>query len=178
MQIDGVVRDLGPVNHTAVRDKVLALDEKVWLEDDLSDWQPMRGDTRSIVLLFCDGWEPIVIDKRNGWPYLSEEVVPLATDIIDQNYAPGGRVLRAMIAKLIPGGTIKPHVDAHPSFSIGHRIHVPLKTNDDVQFVVEGQRIIMEEGKAYELNNLMTHGVHNGGKEDRIHLIFDYMEPL
>jgi aspartyl/asparaginyl beta-hydroxylase (cupin superfamily) len=83
-----------------------------------------------------------------------------------------------MVAKLLAGGTIHPHVDAHPSFSVGHRIHVPLKTNDDVQFIVEGERIIMEEGEAYELNNLLNHGVHNGGKEDRIHLIFDYMDPL
>ncbi len=178
MQIDGRVKPLGRVDHAALRDKVLALDEEAWLEDDLSDWQPMRGDTRTVVLLFCDGWEPIVIDKRSGWPRLNEQVVPLATAIIDQNFTPGGRVLRAMVAKLLVGGTIKPHVDAHPSFSVGHRVHVPLKTNDDVQFIVEGERIIMEEGKAYELNNLLSHGVHNGGKEDRIHLIFDYMDPL
>jgi len=178
MQIDGRVRPLGPVDHTALRDAVLALEEKVWFADDLSDWQPMRGDVQTVVLLFCDGWEPIVIDKRSGWPYLNEQVVPLATNIIDQNYPPGGRVLRAMAAKLIPGGSIKPHVDAHPSFSIGHRIHVPLKTNDDVQFIVDEERIVMEEGKAYELNNLLNHAVHNGGEEDRIHLIFDYMEPL
>ncbi len=64
MQIDGRVKPLGRVDHAALRDKVLALDEKAWLEDDLSDWQPMRGDTRTVVLLFCDGWEPIVIDKK------------------------------------------------------------------------------------------------------------------
>jgi len=178
MQIEGKIRALGPVNHTALKDAVMALDEKVWFEDDLSDWQPMRGDTRSVVLLFCDGWEPIVIDKRSGWPHLNEQVVPLATDIIEDNYTPGGRVLRAMIAKLIAGGTIHPHVDAHPSFSVGHRIHVPLQTNDEVQFIVDDERVIMEEGKAYELNNLLNHGVYNGGKEDRIHLIFDYMDPL
>jgi len=72
MQIDGRVKPLGRVDHAALRDKVLALDEKAWLEDDLSDWQPMRGDTRTVVLLFCDGWEPIVIDKRSGCPRLSE----------------------------------------------------------------------------------------------------------
>jgi hypothetical protein len=52
-----------------------------------------------------------------------------------------------------------------------------LQTNQGVEFTVDEERVIMEEGKAYELNNLLPHSVYNGGEEDRIHLIFDYMAP-
>ena len=177
MKIDVDVRQLGEVKHSALKDAVLALDESVWHEDDLSKWQTDRVDVQSIVLVYCDGWQPIQIARKSGWPHLNEQVIPLVTDIITQNYKPGGRLLRAMVAKLVVGGTIPLHFDKHPSFSVAHRIHVPLQTNPGVEFTVDEERVIMEEGKAYELNNLLPHGVYNGGREDRMHLIFDYMEP-
>ncbi len=177
MQIDVGVRQLGRVKHIALKDAVLALDEPVWREDDLSKWQTERADVQSVVLVYCVGWQPIRIERKSGWPHLNEQVIPLATDIISRNYQPGGRLLRAMVARLVVGGTIRLHFDKHPSFSVAHRIHVPLQTNHGVEFTVDEELVIMEEGKAYELNNLLPHGVYNGGKEDRIHLIFDYMAP-
>ena len=85
--------------------------------------------------------------------------------------------MRVMVARLVVNGTIQPHIDQHPSFTVGHRIHVPLLTNEAVEFLVDNEPVVMQEGNAYELNNLLPHSVHNGGTEDRIHLIFDYMEP-
>jgi hypothetical protein len=177
MLIKERVRQLGRVEHDALKDAVLALAEPVWHEDDLRRWQPERVDVQSVVLVFCDGWQPIRIERKSGWPHLNEQVIPLASDIISRHYTPGGRLLRAMVARLVAGGTISLHLDKHPSFAVAHRIHVPLQTNQGVEFTVDEERVIMEEGKAYELNNLLPHGVYNGGEEDRIHLIFDYMAP-
>ena len=80
-----------------------------------------------------------------------------------------------MAAKLLAGGIIKPHVDGHPSFHSGHRIHVPITTNSRVRFMIDGQPFKFEVGKAYEINNQKTHSVMNKGKEDRITFIFDYI---
>ena len=44
-----------------------------------------------------------------------------------------------MAAKLKAGGKITPHTDRHPSFRIGHRIHVPITTNRRVRFTINGQ---------------------------------------
>ena len=35
----------------------------------------------------------------------------------------------------------------------------------------------LQEGQAYEVNNLIGHGVENHGATDRIHLIFECFDP-
>ncbi|MFK8020981.1 MAG: aspartyl/asparaginyl beta-hydroxylase domain-containing protein [Pseudomonadales bacterium] len=177
MHIEERVRSLGEVDHASLKAKVLTLDEEVWHLDTLRDAQPQRKAVNSVVLVFCNGWQPIRVERRSGWDYLNEQVMPLANAIIEQHYQPGGQFLRIMVARLTVGGTIQPHIDQHPSFAVGHRIHVPLITNNAVEFVVDDQPVLMKEGQAYELNNLLPHSVFNGGKEDRMHLIFDYMDP-
>ena len=98
-------------------------------------------------------------------------------DIISNNYPTGGTVIRAMAAKLVAGGKISPHIDKHPSFHRGHRIHVPITTNPRVRFMIDGQPYKFQVGKAYEINNQEMHSVMNKGKEDRITFIFDYVPP-
>jgi len=51
-------------------------------------------------------------------------------EILDKHYAPGGRIIRAMAAKLLAGGRILPHRDTHPSFAAGHRIRLVLTSDD------------------------------------------------
>ena len=80
-----------------------------------------------------------------------------------------------MAARLGPGGLIRPHRDSHPSFHYSHRIHVPLTTNSRVQFTIDGRPYKFEVGKAYEINNQLSHSVMNKGAESRTTFIFDYM---
>ena len=58
---------------------------------------------------------------------------------------------------------------------MGHRIHVPITTNDAVRFMIEGKAYSFEVGNAYEINNQKSHSVMNLSKEDRISFIFDYV---
>lgn len=177
MQLADRTKSLGEVDHSELKEAVLSLDEDVWHLDSLSKAQPLRKDVDSVVLVFCSGWQPIRIERRSGWEYLNAHVMPLANQIINKHYETGGQLLRVMIARLAAEGRIRPHIDHHPSFAVGHRIHVPLVTNPAVEFLVNDQAVVMHEGRAYELNNLLPHSVYNGGNEERIHLIFDYMEP-
>jgi hypothetical protein len=46
-----------------------------------------------------------------------------------------------------------------------------------VRFTIDGRPCRMEVGQAYEINNQKMHSVMNGGTEDRITFIFDYLPP-
>jgi quercetin dioxygenase-like cupin family protein len=97
--------------------------------------------------------------------------------IIKNHYSEGGEIIRAVVAGLIAGGTIKAHSDIHPSFHCAHRIHVPITTNSKVWFTIDGRPYQLKVGQAYEINNQKQHSVVNRGSEDRITFIFDYIPP-
>ena len=179
MDIDVPFRDWGPVDMDALREAVLAQDEAAWREVDLRQNEyAVHKQTQSIVLLFCSTtWPEVTITKEAGWRRLADVAEPLMNDIIERFYQPGGGVLRAMAAKLLAGQNISPHQDSLQSFHYGHRIHVPLTTNNRVRFMIDGRPHRMEVGHAYEINNQKQHSVLNAGKEDRITFIFDYVPP-
>jgi aspartyl/asparaginyl beta-hydroxylase (cupin superfamily) len=176
MNIDEPLRSLGPVNFESLRDAILAQDEEAWAEQLHRQQEfEVHKETQSIVLVFCDGWPEITVTKEAGWDRLAEQALPVMHEIIGRCYPPGGTVIRAMAAKLRAGGRITPHYDSHPSFSHGHRIHVPITTNSRVRFMIDGRPYQLEVGRAYELNNQKTHSVMNKGDDDRITFIFDYV---
>ncbi|MEM6512945.1 MAG: aspartyl/asparaginyl beta-hydroxylase domain-containing protein [Pseudomonadota bacterium] len=179
MDIAQALNDLGPVNIDALSSCILAFDDSEWLEERVRQekYSDVHYNTESIIAVFCDhdDWPNIDVVKGQGWDKLSDAALPVMHDIIRRHYVPGGTIIRAMAAKLTAGTTITPHTDAHPSFKYSHRIHVPITTNRKVRFMIDGRPHRLEVGKAYEVNNQKRHGVINGGDEDRITFIFDYI---
>ena len=178
MNIDTPLRELGPVDSAALCEAILAQEEAAWHEDEYrQETFEVHNATQSIVVLFVDieRWPEIVVKQEPGWPRLARTALPLMNDIITRFYPPGGAVIRAMAAKLLAGQKITPHVDKHPSFHHGHRIHVPVTTNPRVRFMIDGRPYQFKVGEAYEINNQLTHSVMNKGNEDRITFIFDYV---
>lgn len=177
LNIDTPLRELGDVDSAALVRAILALDEDAWLADTRrQNAYEVHRQTHSVVLVFCDGpMDNLVVSKAEGWDRLAGDAVPLMHDLIARHYSPGGTIIRAMAAKLLAGGRINPHFDSHASFRHSHRIHVPVTTNPRVRFMIDGKPFHMEVGKAYEINNQMTHSVMNTGGDDRITFIFDYM---
>ncbi len=180
MDIHTPLRELGPIDSTALRDAVLSQDEVAWKEDNYRQQEfEVHHATESIVVLFVDleRWPEVIVSKEPGWNRIAHVALPVMNNIIKKFYPPGGTVIRAMAAKLIAGGIINPHVDKHPSFHVGHRIHVPITTNPRVRFMIDGRPYQFKVGDAYEINNQMNHSVMNKGTEDRITFIFDYVPP-
>ncbi|MDZ7769947.1 MAG: aspartyl/asparaginyl beta-hydroxylase domain-containing protein [Woeseiaceae bacterium] len=178
MNIDVPLRELGAVDCDALCEAVLTQEESAWHEDKYrQEAFEVHHSTLSIVLLFVaiERWPDIIVSKEPGWPRLADVALPLMNDIISRHYEPGGTVIRAMAAKLVAGGKITPHVDQHPSFHHGHRIHVPITTNPRVRFMIDGRPYQLKVGQAYEINNQLTHSVMNKGGDDRITFIFDYV---
>ena len=180
MDIDVPFRCLGPVDMQPLQAAILGVGAEAW--DEYVERQKsyeVHEHTRSIVLLFAevDDWPAITVTKQPGWARLASVALPVMHQIIGECYPPGGTIIRAMAAKLLAGGRILTHRDAHASFAAGHRIHVPISTNERVRFTLDGRPLHMEIGQAYEINNQRAHSVMNKGTTDRINFIFDYVPP-
>ena len=166
MDIDSLVRCCGEFDVGPLAAAIAAQDAAAWDEHQhrQKDYEVHR-QTQSIVLLFAnvEDWPVIEVLRQPGWERLAGLAVPLMDSIIERWYPPGGRIIRAMVAKLPPGGRIDPHCDVHPSFGCGHRIHAPLATNSRVRFTVDGRPYNLAVGQIYEINNKKVHSVHQQG---------------
>jgi len=142
MNFEGLIRELGTLDSGALIDVILAQEEAAWHEEKYrQDTYEVHRQTESIVMVFTDmeNWPDIEVRKEPGWDRLAEVAVPIMHDIIKKHYPPGGAIIRAVAAKLVAGGKIRPHVDSHPSFAQGHRIHIPITTNPRVRFMIDGR---------------------------------------
>jgi Aspartyl/Asparaginyl beta-hydroxylase len=78
------------------------------------------------------------------------------------------------LMRLTPGSVIKQHHDNDLSFEQGMvRIHIPVVTNDSVDFRLNGARCIMAAGTSWYLRLSDPHSVANRGTSDRVHLVID-----
>lgn len=78
------------------------------------------------------------------------------------------------LLRLSVGAEIKPHKDYCLGYEDGcFRIHIPVITNDEVEFILDNERLIMKEGECWYINANFTHSVANRGTNDRIHLVID-----
>ena len=173
------VRRLGHVDIARLREAVLAIPEATWDAENAD--KPNRFEaldrTRHIVFRFVSDFQ----DWRKhyerplwaSWRALIEPV--LAQAVASYGYA-NGEFPRVMLARMAPGGVIKPHRDANPAAKWPHKIHVPLLTSERVVFFIDGVGYHFVEGDAVEVSNMAVHAVENNGDTDRIHLIFEYFD--
>lgn len=84
-----------------------------------------------------------------------------------------GQIWRVHFAIMEPNAEIKTHHDPIILRDKSVRIHIPIKTNKNVFFNIDGKEFNFKEGNIILFNNLYNHGVWNHSKYDRIHLIID-----
>jgi len=65
-----------------------------------------------------------------------------------------------------PGTKLITHQDAPDKI----RVHIPIHTNADSNWIIGGKEYHMEVGWAYLVNTTIPHSVENKGTTDRIHL--------
>jgi hypothetical protein len=173
------IRRLGTVDIARLREAALAIPEAVWDAENAD--KPNRFNaldaTRHIIFRFVSNF----YDWRDSydrplwseWRPLLEPVLAAAT--ADYGYSRGA-FPRVMLARMAPGGVINPHRDENAAAKWPHKIHVPLLTNPNVTFFIDGKSYHLDEGEAVEVNNMGLHAVKNGGSTDRIHQIFEYYD--
>jgi hypothetical protein len=83
--------------------------------------------------------------------------------------------LRAVrLMRLASGSVINRHTDHELSFEEGMvRMHVPVVTNDKVEFHLNDTRVVMEAGSCWYLRLSDPHSVSNGGGTSRVHMVID-----
>jgi hypothetical protein len=80
----------------------------------------------------------------------------------------------ARLLKLGPGSRILEHQDDHLSLDDGEiRLHVPVETNPQVEFFLDGERVALNAGECWYLNFNLPHRVDNFGTTSRVHLVVD-----
>jgi Aspartyl/Asparaginyl beta-hydroxylase len=83
-------------------------------------------------------------------------------------------LLGARLLKLDAGAVIKEHRDADLAFEMGEvRIHVPVITDEAVDFLLDKERMQLKEGESWYMNFNLPHSIHNRSSIDRIHLVID-----
>jgi hypothetical protein len=173
------VRELGPVDISELRTKVLSLTPSDWEKENSE--KPNRfsplGRTQHIIFQFVRDYDNH-IDVVNypiwdDWRRIIEPV--LAVAVLPYGYK-NGKYSRIMLASLPAQGKILFHVDPYKSSVFTHKIHIPIVTNPSVEFWVDDQIYYFKEGHAYEVNNKTKHGGVNRGSSERINLIFEYYD--
>ncbi len=111
---------------------------------------------------------------------------PDATEFVDTAWRAGMPGLSAVIdafdcevrtvrlMRLAAGSVIKEHEDFGLDVADGYaRIHVPVLTNPQVDFRLNGERVTMAPGEAWYLRLSDRHSVVNAGEAARVHLVID-----
>ncbi len=96
-------------------------------------------------------------------PYLKEilESLPFILQVVRVLWLP-------------PGGVIESHFDFDTNFQFGLiRLHIPLQTNPDVEFLIGGQRFEMRVGEVWYGDFSQPHQVTNKGSQARLHAVLD-----
>lgn len=146
---------------------------------DLDDtlWQPhfnrdyYQGDWSGVGLITTDSQVALVHGegpaiKRQPW-------------LDDPRWARGLAGLKVEIrnARLLRLGPHS-HIREHRDYDLGGpdadmRLHVPLLAPEEVDFMLEDQRVPMRAGECWFLDLYRPHSVNNHGDRPRIHLVID-----
>jgi Aspartyl/Asparaginyl beta-hydroxylase len=83
-------------------------------------------------------------------------------------------IFSARLMRLGPKAQIHEHRDAALSPEEGVvRLHIPVTTNDQVDFRLNGARVKMAPGEYWYLRLSDPHSVINAGATDRVHIVVD-----
>ena len=78
------------------------------------------------------------------------------------------------LMRLGPGAKILPHCDDMGEGNVAEfRLHIPIRTNPGVQFMVDHKQVVMLPGTLWFADFGKEHAVHNNGAEERVHLVLD-----
>lgn len=175
-KIDGRIRDLGEIPRDLLGALVSQVEnaDRFWVSRD-PRFVMTHKDSQHIILCFPDRYPDshCPASYTEHWAQWQPFVEPVI-DLVQTRYgfADAG-FAKIMLSSLEAHASVPPHVDSHPSSRVPHKVHVPLITDPAVQFVIDGRRHHLSLGRAYEINNLLTHSVDNGSERARVHLIFE-----
>lgn len=133
------------------------------------------GNWNAISLYAKDGNEQNIFAHLPNNVSISETPLmkecPYFKEVIDYFKFP---ILSVRLLRLEVGAEIKPHTDYELGYEDGQfRLHIPIVTNPDIEFILAGEHLTMLPGECWYTNVNFVHSVANRGTIDRVHLVID-----
>ena len=146
-----------------------------YFEDLVWIWCKQKGFDPS-------GYMPIAKEETDIWPVYTfpdwldykEVLEPIVEQVIRPLRTESGIVTRLALVRLPAGAHIPPHIDGQAMATKAHRIHVPVSLSPSVEYKIDGRKVTMVPGRAYDFNNRVRHSVRNKGRRPRVNLFVDY----
>ncbi|KAF0812482.1 L-proline cis-4-hydroxylase [Andreprevotia sp. IGB-42] len=146
-------------------------------------WQPhfntgyFSGDWSGIALIAPAGAHTALAPgDGEPQPTATFHAEPAWARVLAQIEAP---IRAARLLRLGPGARIREHMDydlAGPGSDM--RVHIPLLSHPEVEFLLDGQLVPMQAGECWFLDLSRPHRVDNPTQHARIHLVLDCRRSL
>jgi len=162
------------IDVTPILDILDSIDADTWTQSGREARYEVHQDTSSLLLVHDADYRHFNPTYHPLYETFASALAPILS-LITERHAGEGFIGRILIARLRAGGRILTHADHVYSLVKCNRHHIPLVTNKHAVFTIGGEDKVMQQGDMWEINNATTHAVHNGGDEDRIHLIIDWI---
>jgi quercetin dioxygenase-like cupin family protein len=162
-----------PVDLPALRTEALALPESSWIPHFNTDIY--EGQWSGVALRSPGGVSGTLYpDPAPTAPFQDTEILRECPAHLAFLHGLPCELQTVRLLALSPGAIINEHNDSWLRWEDGEvRIHIPIVTSGDVEFVLDGRSVEMLPGEAWYLNLNLPHRVANRSTERRIHLVFD-----
>lgn len=177
MKMDEPYQMVGVIPPDLVQELIDLIEPQHWYINQIRNTMNNLQNTESIIFRYFGDY-----NKSGSKDYKSsfadQQIFDHYRDVIDEflnelrKYYTFSDYM-CFLAKLRPKSEVGMHRDTGGFLEDCHRIHIPIKTNSEVFYVIENKRYNWEKGKIYEFDNTRVHGVLNESNEDRIHLMFN-----
>lgn len=160
-------------NADIMQQEVAQLSNELWK----SHYQKLHftGDWSAIPLRSIDGKADNIIIAPTKEKTYEDTILLQACSYIRSVLGHFKCTLQAVrLLKLSAGAAIKEHRDTELNFENGEiRIHIPVVTHEDVEFILDKERMTLKEGECWYMNFNLPHYINNFSNTDRIHLVID-----
>lgn len=191
MFFNGQFKQLATVNISELTTLINTITPEQWqAHNERQEVFDVHSHTQTIPLIFDSDFRHRFPTKHPSLVLFQQLLAPVMQAIIDYyqvqtiptrhsrpNPVIKGYFVRMIIVKMAPHSEISEHTDNGFSLSRVHRIHLPIITNDKVEFTVDDVTKTLKEGELWEINNRGRHHVKNLSEHARIHFIFDFVIP-
>jgi uncharacterized protein YkvS len=167
---------VGSIPNVFIENLLNAIDENDWFVDDYRATAGNMENCNSIPILhshLCinDLYSFNAIKDIAQRPLFSKYFLFIEDILNELKKYYSFRQYACFLSRLRPNGVIGFHRDNGYFLELCHRVHIPLKSNPNVEYVIENNSYYWEPGNIYEFDNTRLHGVFNNSNENRIHLV-------
>jgi uncharacterized protein (TIGR03032 family) len=153
------------VDRDALAAEVATLPEQIW-----RDHPEGAAGNMAVPLVARQGdpFDDAVAGPMAPTPHL--DLLPYAAKVMASL---GSVIGRTRLMRIEEEGSLDDHVDTNYYWRDHLRVHVPVRTTPDVEFLCNGRSQHMAAGEVWVFDTWKRHGVRNPARTKRIHLVID-----